>query len=88
MLTQRTAVPAKKEIVIIPYGWVFLGLVKRHNDHLTITEAYNIRVWGTTSGLGEIALNGPTPTTLLDLYGTIEIPMSQVLCRIECKETI
>ena len=43
-----------------------------------------IRVWGTTAGLGEIALKGPTKDTVLDFAGTVDVPHSKVLSVIYC----
>mgnify|MGYP003704522395 CR=1 FL=1 len=46
-------------IVILDRGWVIVGNVVQHGDWLITTDAQNIRAWGTTRGLGEIAKGGP-----------------------------
>ena len=82
-------VPNGKTIVIVDAGWVFLA------DRITQQEVYGmgvvrmegasvIRAWGTTAGLGEIALNGPTKDTVLDFAGQVDIPHGKVLGMIEC----
>ena len=80
-----------KRIVVLQAGWVFIG-----NYHAAtpepnakpayITEAFNIRVWGTTAGLGEIALNGPTKDTALDPCGIVLLDTpANVLFTIPCE---
>lgn len=53
-------------ICVINSGWVIVGYLKEENEICTIEDGKFIRVWGTKSGLGEIALNGPTNKTILD----------------------
>lgn len=81
------AAEAVKQIIVVEERWVFMGYVRpsRTGTHLVIEECQNIRIWGTTAGLGQIALTGPTPETVLDPYGTIAIPMSKVLYVIDCE---
>jgi hypothetical protein len=74
-----------KKIVIVQSGWVFVGDVVVENSHVKITDAQNIRVWGTTQGLGELALTGPTSETVLDDYGVVTVPVHAVLAYINCK---
>jgi len=62
-----------KQIVIAQRGWVFVGDVERSGDDVTINNAKCIRRWGTTKGLGEIAMNGPTKSTVLDDIGTVRL---------------
>ena len=63
----------QRVIVIAERGWVYVGKVHRDGDLLVIDDAYNIRRWGTTGGLGELALNGPTDSTVLDFYGRVKV---------------
>lgn len=75
------------EIAVLKDGWVFVGNCERHDDgRLTITVAYDIRTWGTTEGLGQIALNGPTKDTVLDVYGTVWAEAHDLKFRIPCVE--
>ncbi len=73
-----------KRIVVVTGGWVFVGDVVVENNLVRINNAYNVRVWGTSHGLGEIALRGPTPNTILDDYGVVTVPVSAVLAYIDC----
>ena len=73
-----------KKIVVITSGWVVMGDVTEHNDRLTINAASVIRTWGTSAGLGEIALNGPTSATVLDPAGVVEVYLSAVIMQIPC----
>lgn len=67
------------EIVVAPRGWVFIGEVNRTASGLVITDAKVIRRWGTSKGLGQLALEGPQPNTQLDAAGTVTVPAEQVL---------
>ena len=61
-------------IVIVDRGWVYVGNISHDGEWCVITNAWNIRKWGTSKGLGEIAINGPTDATELDDYGVVRIP--------------
>lgn len=63
---------SKIKIVILQRGWVAIGNFERKGNDCKLTNASVIRVWGTTKGLGEIALNGPTNETILDKCGDLE----------------
>jgi hypothetical protein len=74
-----------KTIFVVESGWVFLCESYTTTDTgYVLHEASVIREWGTTKGLGEIALNGPTGLTVLDSCGTPEIPAGKVLFKLPC----
>lgn len=75
-----------RQIIIGMERWQFVGFVQREGDHITITECQNIRRWGTTGGLGQLALKGPQSDTVLDDYGTVRIHVLAVVATIECDE--
>lgn len=52
-------------IVILQRGWVFVGVLSKLNQTYKLTNGFNIRLWGTTKGLGEL-VNGPLSSTKLD----------------------
>lgn len=58
-------------IVVMDRGFVYVGDVQVEDGCCVIENARNIRFWGTTEGLGELALNGPTEKTKLDPVGTV-----------------
>lgn len=61
----------EKRIIVADRGWVFVGDCEDHDDgSVTIRNAKNIRRWGTTNGLAELA-NGPTSKTVVDVGGTV-----------------
>ena len=69
-----------KRIIVADRGWVFVGDCEEHEDHsVTIRNAKNIRIWGTTKGLGEL-VNGPIAgKTKYDEYGVVRCtPVVQI----------
>lgn len=73
------------EIVVLDRGWVFVGNTTRKAETLEITNARCVRVWGTTNGIGQLALTGPTPSTRLDPAGNVSAPLKSVILTIACK---
>jgi hypothetical protein len=72
--------PMNYRIFVIEAGWVLSGeLVKNDGHHLTIEKANVLTRWGTTMGLGELALSGPTPDSLIHPCGTAEVPCGKVI---------
>jgi hypothetical protein len=69
-------------IVVLDRGFVYVGNTTIENDWCIITNARNIRQWGTTKGLGEL-VNGPLAKTILDLVGTVRAPMRAVISLID-----
>jgi len=72
------------KIVVITSGWVVLGEVVKSDTVTRIEDASVIRVWGTTAGIGEIAIKGPTPATVLDYAGVVEVKDHAVIMVIDC----
>lgn len=61
-------------IVVLSHGFVYVGDVSLVGEELTIGRALNVREWGTTKGLGQLAVEGPLKGTVLDRCGTIYAP--------------
>ena len=59
-----------RQIVVLQRGWIMVGDVERVGSEFVISDASVIRRWGTTNGLGQLALAGPTENTVLDAVGT------------------
>lgn len=75
------------KIVILQRGWVVVGRFERVGSDCKISNASIIRTWGTTKGLGEIALGGPTGSTKLDkCNGVVQFDYLTVVATIDCKE--
>ncbi len=61
----------EKRIIVADRGWIFVGdCIDLVDGRVEIRNAKNIRRWGTTKGLGQLA-NGPTSSTQSDEYGTV-----------------
>lgn len=60
-------------IVALSERWVFIGTYHAATDKTPayLSDASCIREWGTSAGLGEIAMTGPTPKTKLDPCGIL-----------------
>lgn len=69
----------KFQIAVLDRGFVYVGECVIDDDWLTITNARNIREYGTTNGLGQLALEGPTDDTILDKVGTVHVPLHALL---------
>lgn len=72
-------------IIIAQNGWVFMGMCCREEDDIVIRKCFNIRRWGTQSGLGQLALEGRQPDTVLDDYGVVHVPVVGVVSAVRCK---
>jgi len=76
---------SQKVIVVVEAGWVFFAEGSEEREgKLWLTDASTIRRWGTTKGLGEIALSGPTNETILDYCGNPSVPLGKVLFTLPC----
>ena len=74
-------------IVIAQRGWVFIGRYTEDGDTVTLDDASSIRRWGTTGGLGQLALSGKQPNTVLDKIGHVEMHRLGVVASIACDES-
>jgi len=70
-------------VVVLDRGFVYVGEVVCDAGWCVITNAHNIRIWGTKAGLGELVNNGPTGDTKLDAVGTVHAPMRAVISVID-----
>jgi hypothetical protein len=79
------AVPDTKgdiKIVVLDRGFVYVGKVSIEGDFVLIQNAHNLRIWGTTKGLGELVL-GPLSSTKLDKVGTVRAPLRALISTID-----
>lgn len=64
---------SEHRIVVLQRGWVAVGKLDRSAaPQLKLENASIVRRWGTSQGLGELAMSGPQPNTKLDPAGTLE----------------
>jgi len=78
-------------IFILDGEFVYLGKGKKIDSPLLgnsilIEEAQNIRRWGTTKNIGQLATEGKQDETILDYTGTITVPVGRVLQVLEMTE--
>ena len=83
---QAKATEGDIKIVVIDRGFVYVGRLKMDGDFAVLSDARNIRVWGTTAGLGEL-VSGPTKATKLDLVGVVRIPLRAVISIIDTEQS-
>lgn len=75
------------KIIILQRGWVVIGKYsEEENDMCVLVDAYVIRSWGTSKGLGELALKGKQTNTKLDKTGTIRFHKLTSVGIIDCVE--
>lgn len=79
--------PTKIKIVVLQRGWVLVGEFEKDGTECSLHNASVIRTWGTTKGLGEIGLGGPTSSTILDkCNGLVEFDILTVVLMISVNE--
>lgn len=85
-MTKTTKPFTDRRIIALSERWVFIGDYHAATDTTPahLTDASCIRTWGTTAGLGEIALRGPTAVTVLDPCGTLVIEQQNVIFSLLC----
>lgn len=84
---RRDALPQASgeiRIVILQRGWVMVGYFTQDGSECTLERAAVVRVWGTTKGLGELAINGPLANTRLDPCPTVKFHELTVIATIDC----
>lgn len=74
------------KIAILQRGWVMIGRYSEDGDMCALENAYVIRSWGTTKGVGELALNGKQSGTNLDKAGSVTFHKLTVVALIDCVE--
>jgi hypothetical protein len=65
-MEKKVLIDYGRVIVVLQRGWVLVGDLTREKNDCLLKNASVIRTWGTTNGLGELALTGPTSSTKLD----------------------
>ncbi len=75
------------KIVILQRGWVVVGRFFKNGHNCWIENGYVIRQWGTTKGLGELAMNGKQDATKLDPIPKTEFHELTIVASIICDES-
>jgi len=77
------------KIVVLQRGWVMIGRLERNGSECKLHNASVIRSWGTTKGLGELAMKGPQTNTKLDKCGgLVEFDYLTVVSTITVKQDL
>jgi hypothetical protein len=76
------------KIVVLQRGWVFIGRYTEDGDNCALDNAYVIRTWGTSKGLGELALEGKQSSTKLDKAGRVEFHKLTIVATLNAKEEL
>ena len=84
---QRVVEDGGIKIVVLQRGWVVVGRFSQRGTRCKITNGAVIRRWGTTRGLGEIAVGGPTNNTALEPTPTIEYHELTEVLSLVCEES-
>lgn len=66
------------QICVLTSGFTYVGEVELDGRFVEILNANNLRIWGTTKGLGELQ-SGPTPKTVADKCGVVLVPLHAVI---------
>lgn len=83
--TERKAVTGNIKIAILQRGWVFVGSFSKSGSDCKLENAYCIRQWGTTKGIGEL-VDGPTAKTVLDDAGTVSFHEMTIVALVDADE--
>ena len=86
--TQECSYGTPFKIIICQRGFVFAGDVDHVGDYIVISNAVNIRRWGTTKGLGELAERGSLENPKADPAGTVRVHYLAVVAMLDCEERI
>jgi hypothetical protein len=76
-----------KKILVLNRSWNVVGDVETDGDFYLIFNGSVIRRWGTTNGIGELAMNGPLPETVLDSIPLMKAHKDQVIFTLNCDES-
>lgn len=93
VLKNKKVAPTKIQIVVLQRGWVYIGRFSQKGEQCHLTNAFNIRRWGTEQGLGELAEKGPIPEgtgngpTKLDQNADLHFHEMTVVVRMDVDES-
>jgi len=86
-LSKKNIKPSTKQIVVLNRGWVVVGNYYEKGDDCTLTDAFVIRKWGTTQGLGELAEKGKLNDTVLDKCPNVHFHKMTMVARMDVNES-
>lgn len=78
---------SKTKIVVLQRGWIVVGKFQIDGNYITLTDAKCIRKWGTSKGLGELAMNGATSETTFDPQPDTRFHVLTTIEIIDCNDS-
>lgn len=75
------------KICVLERGWVLVGILEKDGDEYLLLKGNVIRRWGTTKGLGQLAIEGPTSETILDAIPLAKFNKNQLIFTLNCDES-
>lgn len=85
--TENSVNAGNIRIVILQRGWVFIGRFYQCESQCELQNAYCIRRWGTTQGLGQLAYEGKQEETVLEKTPTVKFHELTIVATIDCEES-
>lgn len=82
------ASPTTRKIIVTRDRWNIVANVTRAVNELVLTDAAVIRYWGTSKGLGELAIDGPTAKTVLDPLPKTRVAVDNVLFMLDVSSSL
>jgi len=87
--TQQEQITGDLKIVVLQRGWCLIGRFSQDGTRCFLKNAQVIRRWGTTKGLGELALEGKKKETILDATnGVVEFDVLTMVLSISAKDSV
>lgn len=74
------------KICILQRGWVMVGRFFQRGSICKLKNGYTIRAWGTSEGLGELAMKGVLENTKLDKNTDVEFHVLTLVASLICDE--
>ena len=75
------------KICVLEKGWVLVGILEKDGDEYFLLNGKVIRRWGTTEGLGQLAIHGPQSETKLEKIPTAKFHKNQLIFTLTCDES-
>jgi len=75
------------KICVLERGWVMVGQLEKDGEEYLLINGSVIRRWGTTEGLGELAMKGPLKETVLEKVPLVKFNKSQLIFTVSCDES-
>jgi len=75
------------KICVLDKGWVLVGQLEKDGDEYLLINGCVIRRWGTSEGIGELAIKGPLPDTKLEKIPLVKFHKRSLIFTVSCEES-